>query len=473
MRMRASLISLGGVLLLVWLAFTVVSPSGSNPFVVQVPAAYLSVGQQFQPRLVSLAPLAAAPTDAIQLELRDAAGHRLSRTQVALDPTAIQLAPPLALPHPGSFELRATLGGAAVETIALHALPPADALAGGVLPLAGLGLAPGIGNFLRQHAFAIQDADLSQPTQARLILVEPRLSPAAYTWLWSQVEHGVQALVLAPPPPAANAYWPVAPPLVAPTRACLDDSLDPRLLRGLANDDILHRLLQPPLTYDFAQQAQVNLYHWDGRRLDRPNHRSGYPGCFPLVSYRYGDGWVTLSSLPLLQHFQDARARLYLMNLLQAVARRKPWVPPSPGLAWVLRKRMPQWPAAAPPAAAIYYRPPPTAIESAPVLVPLAGAPGACWPLPATREPGATLTLELGAPATGGTLQLDFGPSPPPPLRLEASSDGRHWTPLPGAPPAATTLPAGPWQSLRLTSTAATPAWRLCQFALQRTAALP
>lgn len=466
MRTRASLISLGGVLLLAWLAFASLSPSGKNPFVVQVPAEYLSVGQQFQPRLVSLANTAAAPEAEVELDLRDAGGRTLQRSQVALDPTTVQLGPALALPRAGSYELRASLGDQK-QTIRLHALPPADPLLGGVLPIAALGVAPGVGAFLRQHAFAVEEADISQPTQARLIMVRPRLSSAAYTWLWQQVERGVQALVLELPPPAVNGYWPIAPPLRAPRGACLDDSLDPLLLRGLSGDASLQSLLQPPLTYDFAAESQVNLYHWDGRRMPRPNPRSGYDGCHPLVSYRYGEGWVTLSSLPLLQHFQDVRARLYLMNLLKAVARRKPWVPPSPGLAWILHQRMAQWPAQSGSGEAVYYRQPPAGIESAPVLVPLGGDGGACWTVPAAAEAGATITLELDAPRTLSTLQLAFGTGAPP-LRFTGSRDGRAWTALPQPAAGANAqmdiaLPAQSWQALRLTTAAAGPAWKLCR----------
>jgi|GEM_PF-2497418 len=470
MRTRASLLSLGGVLLLGWLAFAAVSPSGANPFVLQVPAEYLSVGQQFQPRLVSLAATAVAPPAEIDLDLREAGGRSLQHSQVALDPTTVQLGPPLSLPRPGSYELRATVGSQ-VQTISLHALPAADPRMGGVLPMAALGLAPGIGEFLRQHAFAVEDADLSQPTQARIIMVQPRLSGAAYAWLWQQVARGVQALVLELPPPAANGYWPVAPPLVIPRGTCLDDGLDPLLLQGLNPDPSLRALLQPPLTYDFAQESQVNLYHWDGRRMARPNHRSGYEGCYPLVSYRYGDGWVTLSSLPLLQHFQDVRARVYLMNLLKALARRKPWVPPSPGLAWILHQRMAQWPAHTAPADAVYYRPPPSGIESAPVLVPLGTNGNTCWTVPAGDRPGATITLELGAPRPATSLDLELAPgAAPPSLRASGTSNGRQWTPLPDPSPAgdghlAVALPGQNWQALRVGTTAAHPAWKLCGIA--------
>ncbi|HET9784752.1 MAG TPA: hypothetical protein VFP94_07330 [Terriglobales bacterium] len=472
MRTRASLISLGGVLLLAWLAFAAVSPSGANPFVVQVPAEYLSVGQQFQPRLVSLATTAVAPEAEVTLDLRDAGGHSLTRSQITLDPTTVQLGPALSLPRAGNYTLRASLGSQ-LQTISLHALPAADPLTGGVLPIASLGVAPGIGAFLRQHAFAVEEADLRRPTQARIIMVQPRLSSAAYTWLWQQVEGGAQALVLEVPPPAANEFWPVAPPLVTPPGACLDDSLDPLLLRDLSGDASLRSLLQPPLTYDFAQESQVNLYHWDGRRLARPNHRSGYDGCHPLISYRYGDGWVTLSSLPLLQHFQDVRARVYLMNLLKAVARRKPWVPPSPGLAWILQQRMAQWPAQAPIGEAVYYRQPPSGIESAPVLVPLTADGNRCWVVPATREPGATITLELGSPRAASSLSVAFAPgAAPPALRASGTSDGRQWVPLPepapsGAGQLAVALPHQSWQELRVSTITAHPAWKLCRITAQ------
>lgn len=189
------------------------------------------------------------------------------------------------------------------------------------------------------------------------------------------------------------------------------------------------------------------------------------------MSYRYGEGWVTLSSLPLLQHFQDVRARVYLMNLLKAVARRKPWVPPSPGLAWLLQQRMTQWPAQGNSGDAVYYRGPPSGIESAPMLVPLGGDGDACWTVPAAAEAGATLTLELGAPRTLNALRLRFGAGTPP-LRFAGSHDGRDWTLLPPPAPGAgdamdIALPGQSWAELRLTTAAAGPAWKLCQMSAQ------
>jgi len=462
------------VLLAAWLAVTTVSVAGPNPFVLEVPANYLSVGQQFQPRLVSQAPSAAVPAAEVTLELRDARGQHVAAQKLELDGAATRLAEPLALPGAGRYTLRAR-AGKQVQTITLHALPEPPADYGGVLAIAGLGLAPGVADYLRQHSFVVEDP--GPASSAHLLVVgDPRLDGhdllAQYTQLWQTVSAGANALLLEPPPPGVAQAWPLTGPLAPPTADCSDDLAQPPLAENLQNDAALAALLRPTLSFDLGQQSSLDLYHWDGRRLARPNNHSGYRGCYPLVSYRYGDGWVTVSTLPLLQHFQDARAPLYLMNLLRAEGRRKRHVPASPGLAWVMQQRLKSLAAAtALSPAAVYYRPPPAAVEPAATLVPAATDPNpqTCWSAPPAAAVGATLTLDLGRPQEARTLTLAFARWPAN-FKLAASPDGRRWSPLPAPEPPASgplalPLPAGDWRAFRL-ALAATP-WRVCQFTAQ------
>ena len=461
------------VLLAAWLAVTTVSVSGPNPFVLEVPATYLSVGQQFQPRLVSQAASAAVPAVAVTLRLLDAQGRPLAEQPLWLDGAATLLAPPLALPGVGRFTLQAR-AGKAVQAIALHALPEPPADYGGVLAVAGLGLAPGVADYLRQHSFDIET--LGPASSASVLLVgDPRLDGqhllAQYTQFWQAVGNGATAVLLEPPPPGVALAWPLAGPLAPPQGDCGADLDLPQLDAGLPSGAALAALLRPTLSFDLAQQSALDLYQWDGRRLARPNRHSGYPGCHPLVSYRYGDGWVTVSTLPLLQHFQDVRARIFLMNLLRVQAYRKHYAPASPGLEWVMQQRLKSMAVTHPlSAAAVYYRPPPAATEPAATLVPAAtdAGPHACWRAPAAGPGGATLTLDLARPQPVRALALAFARWPSD-FVLAASPDGRHWSPLPAAAAPASgalalPLPSGDWRAFRLTVTAPS-AWRVCQFA--------
>ncbi|MGH9485211.1 MAG: hypothetical protein ACRD1F_09155, partial [Terriglobales bacterium] len=392
MRLRLSMITVAVVLAAAWLVLRKGPVPGSNPYVLQVPAAYLSVGQQFAPRVVSLAAEADAAHDAITLTLWNDAGKRLATERVTLGPGATVTANAMALPHAGSFLLRAESKNGAVETIPLHARADAAAGLGGVLPVAGLGIAGGVADYLRAHGFVITSAELSAPLPpaTRLLVVGQPAGgnlAAQYAWLWQQVANGAKALLLEPPAPAQAAYWPLAPPLVAPSPGgCGSDAFAEPLTAGIHG---VRGLLRPPLKFDYSHDTTIALYHWNGYQIIPRGQ--GYPECHALVSYRLGDGWVSQTTLPLLQHFQDVRARIYLMNLIMASARRKHGAPASPGLAWVMRQRMKKLAQApSPHADAVYYRAAPSAIESAPLLVPIAAASSTCWAVPASERPGAS-----------------------------------------------------------------------------------
>ncbi|MGH9488563.1 MAG: hypothetical protein ACRD04_13360 [Terriglobales bacterium] len=473
--MRFWLCTLAGVVLAGWFTLAHLRPRGPNPWVLQVPATYLSVGQQFQPRLVSLAPSPQAVSDRVRVELFNHAGVQLASLQLRLAPAGETALLPLSLPLPGSYLLRAS-SATSSQSIALHALPDPGAGWGGVLPVAALGVPKGVADYLREHSFALTPADIAAPVpgSTRLILVgQPGLGgsgvAARYAWLWQQAANGDPVLLLEPPTPALAHFWPLAPPLVASGAAgCSDVAWAPALSSGLDAGDGLQRLLRPPLRFDFSRKSDVALYRLDGHLLLDPNRVGKSERCQPLVSYRLGSGWVTQTTLPLLQHFQDVRARVVLMNLITAAAARKRYAPPSPGLAWVMRQRLQQLArAAAPPTAAVYYRAPPAAVESAPVLLPLPapGGPVACSSLPSSRRAGASLTLELGAPQAVERVEISAPELPP--ARLESSADGEHWTPLPSpraGASATVAVPAGQWRAFRLTLTAPAAAWKLCGF---------
>lgn len=448
-----------------------------NPYVLQVPATYLSVGQQFEPRLVSLAPGKDAATDSISIELRTSTGQALDSDPVTLAPGAVVAGMPLALPREGSYELRAS-SPAGTQTIMLRALPEPPPDLAGVLPLTALGLAPGVADYLRSHGFVVSAANVAEPAAAAtrvIVLGNPWRAgeplARAYAWLWNQVAGGAQALLLQPPPPAAATYWPLAPALLA-TRAgdgCGADTFASPFTDGLTGDDGLRALLRPRLRFDYSGDATVALYHWNGLQIFPPRKDThGYPGCHALVSYRLGEGWVTQSTLPLLEHFQDVRARVVLMNLIMAAARRKHRAPASPGLAWVMRERMKTLGRGPEPAvSAVYYRAPPAAVESAPELAPVAddGNPRTCLPVAANERAGANFTLELGGPRALHTLALAVTGAPP--LRLEGTRDGRQWTalPLPAAATGGEVPVSGQWTAFRLSVAAPASAWGLCQFA--------
>ncbi|MGH9480461.1 MAG: discoidin domain-containing protein [Terriglobales bacterium] len=483
MRVRISLCTTAVVLLAAWLAVTMVGRAGDTRFVLEVPATYLSVGQQFQPRLVSLAASTAIPDMAVSLALFDAGGQRVQAQQLDLAATATTAAAPMALPRAGSYQLRASAGGGE-QTIALQALDEPSLSYAGVLPVAAMGLEAGVADYLLQHSFAIQD--LAHGTGARLILLgDPRLDggdlAAQYSALWQRVAAGATALALKLPPPGVAPYWPIPTALTTPPGACGEDVFDSPLANGLSSGAALTALLRPALVFDLAHPDPPDVYRWDGRLILRPNARAGYPGCHALFSFRYGDGWVTVSALPLLQHFQDVRARVYLMNLIMASVRRKRPAPSAPGLQWVTERRLQRLAVAPAPNAdaAVFYRPPPGPVEPAPVLVPAAsdGELQSCWDAPAVSQSGATLELDLRAPRPVHTLILDFGSGAAdtvPGFQLMASPDGRRWSPLPPLAPApggqlTLPLPEGAWQAFRLTVGGGAPAgaWRLCRFAAQ------
>ncbi|MGH9519650.1 MAG: hypothetical protein ACRD2D_08360 [Terriglobales bacterium] len=460
----------------------------AGAIVLQVPATHLSVGQQFRPQVLSLAAEADGGSSSLALELTDGAGHVLVDEPLQLPDGGTVTAAPLSLPREGQYEIRVTGATAPAASLRLQASPEPGTGFGGITALAGFGLPTGVADYLRQHGYAVTSAGDASLEGEKLILTgDPRGNganlDAAYDKLWHAVADGANLLLLEPLAPGVADYWPRLGPLQPAASACGVTGDDPELGDGLPAEAV--QFLHPNLIYDVSAQSALDLYRLDGTRLLRPDARSGYRGCHAILSYRYGAGWVTLSTVPVIQHFQDVRSRIFLLNLIRAATRRRRRAPASPGLAWVTRERLRRL-AKAPPQplrtnAALFYREAPrTATSPAPYLVPI-GAPGAasCWVFKGDG-PGASVELELEAAQMAGSLTLSLGGPEAtwPRFRLEGkrASAKTSWLGIPNGPIGSdggvqVALPdAGQaWQAFRLTLTAPPPAtWKLCGFSVQR-----
>lgn len=434
------------------------------------------------------------------LTLAGASGKPISTQQGRLNADSLLLNP-IYLPRPGHYRLQAT-SGSRTQTVNLEASPAPGSSYGGVTALGGLGLASGAADYLRAHGFAVTEVgagqdfgaiDLFVVGDARLGLAPAELA-TTYAQLWRRIGAGGQVLLLDPPPPGVSAYWPLQAPLQPAAPGCSEDLLDPPMGRGLSSSGAAADLLQPVVAYDLDAQSAINLYHWNGYRLPKASTQpsAGYSGCHPLFSYRYGSGWVTVSTVPLLERFQDVRARIYLMNLIQAVLERKHAVPPSPGLEWVMQqrlKKMPAGPAASPAAwletaAAAYYEPAPAPLAPVPVLVPALtdGDPASCWTPPAAAGAPSRperVRLSFDRELVVHQLELNFGADRshwPSALRVEGSSDAEHWQAIApalrpsaidaqGIATVAVTGAGAAWRDFRLTASSTSQSWRMCEFA--------
>ena len=429
--------------------------------------------------------------ETVSVELLDAGGRQLDAEDVAFSGGVATVQAPWSLPRAGAYRVRASAPGG-TQTVTVNALPEPAGDLGGVAALASWGVPEGAAEYLRQHGFVVtevtsEDAAAVLSADPLIVVGDPRLDPqlaagsdlaAAYAALWSAVDQGARLLVLEPPPPGVRAFWPIQAPLRPATGACDDwAGIPPPAAPSGAYGSWAPA---PQLAFDLSSKGALDIYHPDGTYMPRAKG-AGYPGCHTLFSVRYGAGWVTLSTVPLLQHFQDVRARLDLMTLIKASLRRKHRQPASPGLAWVMRQKLAAL-AKAPPnpmttAAAVWYLPAPALIAPAAVLAPEVsdGDPQTCWSAPPRAAAGGSLRLDLGAPRQVHALELDFGAASadwPARFQLAASSDGVHWTPLTAPAPAANgalavavpSRPAG-WRDFQLTVTGASAhPWQVCEF---------
>lgn len=458
----------------------------AGAIVLQVAATHLSVGQQFQPQVLSLAGAADGGSSSLALELSDSAGHVLVDEPLQLPDGGAVTAAPLSLPRAGAYEIRVSSGKAPAASLRLQAMAEPSASFGGITALGGFGLPAGLADYLRQHGYAVTPVGDANLEGEKLILTGDARGngenlDAQYLKLWQEVADGANLLLLQPLPPGAAEFWPRLGPLQPASPECGAMSDDPDLGAGLQPDGI--QFLHPSLTYDVSAQSALDLYRLDGTRLPRPDARAGYRGCHAIVSYRYGAGWVTLSTVPVIQHFQDVRARIFLLNMLRAASRRRRRAPSSPGLAWVTGERLRRL-AKTPPAplqtdTALFHRAAPrTASIAAANLIPIGSAGAAsCWKFK-DDEAGASVELGLKAAQPARALALNFGGSPGgwPQFRLEGRSGSApsRWVGIPigpigsdGSMTVALPAAAPPWQAFRLTLTAPAANWALCRFTAQ------
>lgn len=454
--------------------------------VLEVAATHLSVGQQFQPQVLSLAPLVEGASSSLSLELTDGAGRTLVEEPLQLPDGGIVTAAPLSLPRTGSYAIRVSAGANTLASLSLEALAEPGAGFGGVTALASFGVSEGVAGYLRQHGFAVTPMAGANPEGEKLILVGDGRGngedlAVAYPRLWQQVADGANLLLLEPLAPGVADYWPRLGPLKPASSDCSGAGDEPELGEGLQPD--AWQLLRPQLSYDVSGQSALDLYRLDGTRLPRADRRTGYRGCHAVLSYRYGAGWVTISGRPALQHFQDVRARIYLLNLIRAAARRRRRTPPSPGLAWVTRERL-QRLAKNPPspletASALFHRDAPqTAAIPGPTLVPIGADEAACWNFK-NDGAGASVDLNLKQPLPVRTLEISLGEQREdwPLFRLTGRRAGSAsaWESLPvnsittiGSMQVTVPETKQGWMDFRLTLNGTPPpVWRLCQFAAQ------
>lgn len=458
----------------------------SGAVVLEVPATHLSVGQQFRPEVLSLTPPSDGSGLNLTLELSDSAGHALLEEPLQLPEGGAVKTGPMSLPRSGRYEVRVSAAAVTLASLNLEALPEPATGFGGVTALAAFGVPSGVAEYLRQHGYAVTPAGDARLEGVKLIVVGDARGnggdlAAAYQKLWQQVDAGTNLLLLAPLPSGAAEYWPRLGPLRPTGADCGAVDEEPELSEGLQAD--AWQLLRPRLSYDLSAQSALDLYRLDGTRLPRADSRAGYRGCHAVFSYRYGAGWVTISNLPAIEHFQDVRARVLLLNLIRAAAKRRRRAPPSPGLAWVTRERLQQLTHKPPPplqtSAAIFHRDAPqTAATPGLTLVPISPNEAACWTFK-NDAAGASIELNFKQPQQIRALDIGFGGQAGtwPEYRLTGHDAGTadHWVSLPAGSVAANgnvrvTVPESAlgWSDFRLTlSGTPAPSWSLCRFVAQ------
>lgn len=416
------------------------------PFLLEVPAGHMSVGQQFAPRLVSRTTVSGSPM--VQIELLDAAGHRVWRGSAPLpppdQPTVLST---ITMPHEGRYRLVATGEEGEIRhdstSVRLEAVPEPPSLYGHVQPMSAVGLSDGVIDYLRAHAFAVTRG-VGAGNPPIIVVGDPRGDArtgsdlnSAYTSLWQQVARGSNLLLLNPPTPQLAADWPFTTHLV-PAKGCDEEffpSATVHMHDGSIQPSATLPVIEPAVAYDLSGETRIVAASFDGHFLPRIAGESGFAGCHAIFSFRFGRGWVTVSTLPLLQHFSDTWDRVYLMNLIVTAARKVKGYPAG-GLADVQTHRLEQARAEQKPTAllpmATWYGAP-QSIPAAPWPAPqvIDGANGSCFTTPtAEQRIGQALVIDLNQPTTLSGIRLKTGlqGSQPSAFVVEGSPDGRHWT---------------------------------------------
>lgn len=456
-------------------------------FYLEVPAVHLSVGQQFTPLLISREALTDAPL--IRVELLDAASHQMWTESLPLPlPGQPARLSTLSLPHPGRYRLVATAESGpsrhAVNTVSMETAPEPSSAYGGVEAINVVGLGNGVVQYLQEHAFAVSEG--LDHTNAPIVVVgDPRIEGYAlastYRRLWAQVAAGANLLLLNPPMPELAPFWPFHTHLVSASE-CHDDLFPAALVHmhdGAIEPRVAESAVGPVVAYDLSGESGIAAETLDAHSLARPSGNSGDSGCHAVFSFRYGHGWVTVSSLPLLQHFSDTWARVYLMNLIKTASRRVKGNAAG-GLASLQAQRMKTVSdqLASGPRLAASWDAAPASTPATPWPAPavIDGSAASCFTSPAAdQQSGQSLWLSLGQPTALTSVQLDLGAPGrrPTAFLFEASPDGRHWTRLGdqsqvSAQGTASYAASGQnWQALRLRVTATLPhhPWEVCEMA--------
>lgn len=250
-----------------------------------------------------------------------------------------------AAPRAGEFRFLARVRGARGATRAelnLRAVAPPPSYYGGVLSVAEYGLPDLLSDALRARGFALQSG-LAEGAPRLIAIADPRLGghdvAAQYRQIWRTVAAGTNLALLTPPAQDVADEWPLSIDLVADHGQCAGAGASggDDLLEGLPAE--ADAVLRPDLAYALGDEPGIALRNLGGQLLVRAPGGAGYAGCRDLFTFRYGQGLVTITSVPILERAADAYVQRYLMNLLKVAARR-PRGEPAPGLASAFSRRL-------------------------------------------------------------------------------------------------------------------------------------
>lgn len=322
---------------LTWLGLIVFMglPGGGPRLRLHLLASHVAVGQTFAIEVRAAQGGPAGGTVTVSAET--AAGKNLWRRELT-SATGDVWSLLAALPAPGRYRVVARAKrsdeGRSEASEDVTVIPPPPSYYGGVLAVGQWGLPDALQEALRDHGFAVQNG-LTQGAPRVMAIADPLLGgsdPAKqYRAIWQTVAEGANLLLLSPPAPDALKFWPFQARLV-PYRAGCGSAWSQgsaQLTEGLpatATADVL----RPDFAFDLSQAGAIELEDLRQHLLVRGG--DGYPGCHAWFRFRYGEGLVTVSTVPVLERGSDAYMRRYLMNLLK-VASAAPRGAAKPGLA--------------------------------------------------------------------------------------------------------------------------------------------
>lgn len=329
--------------ILAWLGLIVFLglPGGGPRLRLHLLASHVAVGQTFAIEVRAAQGGPAGGTVTVSAET--ATGKNLWRREVG-SATGDEWSLLAAMPAPGRYRIVARAKGSgegagkASEDVTVITPPPP--YYGGVLAVGQWGLPDAMQEALRDHGFAVQNG-LTQGAPRVMAIADPLLGgsdPAKqYRAIWQTVAEGANLLLLSPPAPDALKFWPFQARLVPYRTACGTawTQNSAQLTEGLpaAAADVL----RPDFAFDLSQAGAIDLEDLQQHLLVRGG--DGYPGCHAWFRFRYGEGLVTISTVPVLERGSDAYMRRYLMNLLK-VANAAPRGAAKPGLAAAFARQL-------------------------------------------------------------------------------------------------------------------------------------